>query len=134
MQFIQQLSFSSFNDAWETYNTHYHKISLDDFYHATQQGYYINYNIKDIINIPPDNLDVDRLLAKTVEEAYPVTNRPRGIDDIKSVKYHMKSPCVSPIIIIKNKNKEILIDGVHRLVAAKLAGKRKVLVYIININ
>lgn len=132
MQFIKQLSFSSFNDAYETYKTHYHKLNLETFLLATRQGEYKTYKIKDMINHPPDNLDVARLLGNNVEEAYPLNNRPRGIEDIKSVKHHMKSSCVPPIVIIKDK-KEILVDGVHRLVAAKLSGKRTVLVYVINL-
>lgn len=64
MHFIKELSFSSFNDAWETYNTHYKK-----FLEATCQGEYKTYKIKDLINNPPDNLDINRLLAKSVNEA-----------------------------------------------------------------
>ena len=133
MHFINELSFTSFNDAWETYNTHYKNISLKKFLEATSQGEYKIYKIKDLINHPPDNLDINRLLAKSVNEAYPENNRPRGQNDLKSVKYHMRSKCVSPLFMIKLKNQEILMDGVHRLVAAKLSGKRNVLVYVVTL-
>lgn len=75
---------------------------------------------------------MNRLLAKTIEEAYPPNNRPRGIEDIKLVKYHMKHND-SPIVIIKEKDREILVDGVHRLIASKLSNKRNIIVYVITI-
>ena len=82
MQFTNQLSFASFNDAWETYNTHYHGNNLKRFLEASKQGEYKTYKIKDLINHPPDNLNVNRLLAKSIDEAYPPEDRPRGINDI----------------------------------------------------
>lgn len=127
MQFNNQLSFSSFNDAYQTFVNYYDKISLEKFLAATEQGQYVFYKISDIINNPPDNLDIKRLSGSP----YPPNDRPRGIEDIKSVKYHMKSKCVSPIVIANYKKKEILLDGVHRLVAAKLSKKRIVQVYLI---
>lgn len=103
------------------FDAHYKKISLQSFLEATKQGEYKTYKIKDLIDHPPDNLNINRLLAKSVAEAYPPHDRPRGSQDIKSVKYHMKLKCVSPLVIVKT-DREILMDGVHRLVAAKLSG------------
>ena len=92
MIFLKELSFSSFNDAYETYNKHYKPTKLEDFLKATLSGHCENYKIKDIIDNPPENLDTARLLAKTPAEAYPPNNRPRGADDINSVVYHMIGP------------------------------------------
>lgn len=70
------------------------------------------------------------LAAKSPEDIFPENDRPRGIADIDSVKYHMVTENhTDPIMIlcIKNENngsdkpdKYILLDGVHRLAAAYL--------------
>ena len=71
-------------------------------------------------------------MLKHPEEAYPLDDRPRGMDDIVSVKYHTNHP-ISPIVIVKEKHREILLDSVHRLIATKLSGKRNIIVYVITI-
>lgn len=132
MNCSKELLFSTFVDSWYTYHNHFNKnISLDHFLAASTKGKIIYYKIKDLINNPPLNLNKSRLEAKTIDEAY--SDKPRGLNDIKSVKYHMKIPFSPPIIIIENK-KTILLDGMHRLVAAKLNGKRTVPIYVINIE
>lgn len=131
MNFTKELSFSSFNDAWLTYKNHFnHNASLEKFLTATSNAECTSYKIKDIIALEPLNLNLDRLNAETPEEAYPIDDRPRGINDIKSIKYHQTHPC-NPIVMIYSGNKLIFADGVHRLVAAKLLGKRNVICCII---
>jgi len=71
------------------------------------------------------NFDKNRLKDSAVK-AFPLNDRPRGIDDIKSVKYHqnqIKNKIISPIWIVCKNNKYILIDGVHRIVASYIEKK-----------
>lgn len=52
-----EITFSVFNDSWLTFNTHYNSdITCDNFRHAVQNGEYIKYNIKDLINV--ENLNI----------------------------------------------------------------------------
>jgi len=61
-------------------------------------------------------------LQKTAEEAYPITNRPRGKKDIESVEFYcqmfINKQDVPPIIIYDGS----LLDGVHRIIAAYVVG------------
>lgn len=68
------------------------------------------------------NVAVDRLLAKSPEEAYPKSDRPRGKKDIDSVEYHMNTDIIEPIIVFDMDGDKIMIDGMHRLIAANLVG------------
>ena len=131
--FNNELTFSSFNDAWHTYKTHFNKnAKLEDFLLATQKSRPQSIKINEIIKLKPLNLNLERLNTKTAEEAYPLNDRPRGIADIKSVKYHQKKEC-SPIVMIRDDSRLIFADGVHRLIAAKLLGKRTVMCHTIQL-
>tara|TARA_Y100001958_G_scaffold159887_1_gene163959 strand:- start:3103 stop:3537 length:435 start_codon:yes stop_codon:yes gene_type:complete len=70
----------------------------------------------------------------TAKRAYPMNDRPRGEDDIKSVKYFLKTlkskKSIPPISILKRRTKHILLDGAHRIVATYIA-KRKTIDAII---
>ena len=74
-----------------------------------------------------NNFNANRL-QKTAELAFPVSDRPRGDKDIKSVKYFQK--CIQkgleipPIWVVKKNRKYYLLDGVHRLVAHYIEGKK----------
>lgn len=80
------------------------------------------------------NFNPERLKTTAVE-AYPIENRPRGTDDIKSVKFYQKTIKVGndipPIWIVKKDDKFILLDGVHRIVASHIEGKKSINCYII---
>lgn len=57
------------------------------------------------------------------EAAYPETDRPRSAADIESVAYHVATRAkISPIVLAKVREgrrvRYVLLDGVHRLVAA----------------
>lgn len=133
MLFNSELSFSSFNDAWHTYKTHFNKnAKLEDFLLAASKSHPQSIKISEIIKLNPLNLNLARLNAKTTEEAYPLNDRPRGIADIKSIKYHQKKEC-SPIVMIRDKQQVIFADGVHRLIATKLLGKRTIICHIIEV-
>lgn len=80
-----------------------------------------------------DNFNPDRL-KKSPEKAYPLNNRPRGDADINSVIHYQKliqeNKDISPIWIIK-KDKYILLDGAHRIVASYIENKTYIYAYII---
>ncbi len=79
------------------------------------------------------NFNANRLQTSAVK-AYPINDRPRGNDDINSVKYYQKhiqqNIDLPPIWLIK-KNKYILTDGAHRVVASYIENKPYVTAYVI---
>jgi hypothetical protein len=83
-----------------------------------------------------DNFNPDRLQMSSVK-AYPVNDRPRGNDDISSVKYYQKQiqqkKEITPIWMIQINRKYILLDGAHRIVSSYIEGKRYMNAYVINI-
>lgn len=82
-----------------------------------------------------NNFDKNRL-QDSAAKSFPLNNRPRGLDDIKSVKYHqnqIKNKTISPIWIVFKNNKYILIDGVHRIVASYIEKEKYILAYLITI-
>lgn len=89
-------------------------------------------DIKEFKNM--ENFNPDRL-QKSGSKAYPIKDRPRGDRDLKSVKYHrmkiQKVGSVEPVWIYKKGRKNILLDGVHRVVASYIEGMRKIPCYII---
>jgi hypothetical protein len=98
MEWAGEISFSCFNDAWKTYSTHYNKnnITLEKFLERASNGKYKSVPIRGLLKDPPENLSTDRLLAKSIKEAYPSPS-PRGPADAASVKYHMRNGNVSPV-------------------------------------
>jgi hypothetical protein len=82
-----------------------------------------------------DNFNPNRL-QKSAVKAYPLNDRPRGNDDISSVKYHQKQiqqqKGIAPIWMILKNNKYILLDGAHRIVASYIENI-PVYAYIISI-
>ena len=83
-----------------------------------------------------DNFDPNRL-QKSAVKAYPINNRPRGNDDINSVKYYQKKIQqkidITPIWMILKNNKYILLDGAHRVVASYIEDNHYIKAYIIGI-
>jgi len=83
-----------------------------------------------------DNFNPERLQYSVVK-AFPINDRPRGIDDITSVKYHQKqiqeNKEVSPIWLIYKNNKYTLLDGVHRVIASYIENKKYIPAYIIRL-
>jgi len=80
------------------------------------------------------NFDKDRL-QKSAVTAYPIHNRPRGNNDISSVKYYQKQikqkNKVSPIWMIYKNNNYTLLDGAHRIVASYIEDEKYINAYII---
>lgn len=59
--------------------------------------------------------------AKTVEDVFPPGDRPRGDDDVKSVRHHMTTDAdVDPVMVFLDEDTYTVLDGVHRIVAAYL--------------
>jgi len=81
-----------------------------------------------------DNFDPNRL-KKTAVKAYPINNRPRGNSDINSVEYYQKKiqqkTDITPIWMIQQNNKYILLDGAHRIVASYIEDKESINIYLI---
>jgi ParB-like nuclease domain len=84
-----------------------------------------------------DNFNSERLQSTAVK-AYPLTDRPRGNNDISSVKFYQKQikehKEIQPIWILQLKNKQyILLDGAHRIVANFIENKKYLNAYIITV-
>jgi hypothetical protein len=83
-----------------------------------------------------ENFNPERL-KKTAIEAYPMHDRPRGYEDIQSVKFHSKQLLnkinISPIWIVLKNKKYILLDGAHRIVASYIENKKFIYAYVIKI-
>jgi len=77
-----------------------------------------------------DNFNPNRL-QKSAVKAYPLDDRPRGDTDISSVKYYQKQKDITPIWMILNNKKYILLDGVHRIVASYIENKKYINAYVI---
>ena len=71
------LNMKLFNNKEEALFSHIYKSKLDKM----PLNAFKNYNV--------DNFDSDRL-QKSAVKAYPLSNRPRGNEDISSVKYYQK--------------------------------------------
>ena len=81
-----------------------------------------------------ENFNPDRL-QPTAVKAYPLTDRPRGHDDITSVKFYQKllkqKTLIQPIWMIFKNKKYILLDGAHRIVASYIEGETSIYAYFI---
>jgi hypothetical protein len=82
-----------------------------------------------------ENFDPNRLQL-TAEQAYPLPNgRPRGNKDISSVKFYQnqiqQQNNITPIWMIQQNNKYILLDGAHRIVASYIEDIKHINAYII---
>jgi hypothetical protein len=81
-----------------------------------------------------NNFESNRL-QKSAVKAYPINDRPRGNNDINSVKYHQKQlqqkKEITPIWMIQKNNKYILLDGAHRIVASYIEEKTFIYAYVI---
>jgi hypothetical protein len=83
-----------------------------------------------------NNFNSNRLQTSAVK-AYPLEDRPRGNNDINSVKFYQKqlkeNKYIQPIWIFKKDKKYTLLDGVHRVVATFIEGKQYIYAYVISI-
>jgi len=72
-----------------------------------------------------NNFNPSRLQSSAVK-AYPLQDRPRGKQDINSIKYYQKQETIPPIWMIYKNNKYTLLDGAHRIVASYIEGKQTI--------
>lgn len=119
-------------DGWATYKHYYESqssylLSHDEFLVRIQQAAIQDLTSEDFLKLNIENHRLDRFFdAKQPEEAYPIDDCPRGIEDVESVKYFMNpSFPVSPILVaiiqdIDENIRKIKLDGVHRLMAAHI--------------
>ncbi len=81
-----------------------------------------------------NNFNSDRL-QRTAEKAYPKNNRPRGSNDIKSVKYLVSKikndNNTKPIYLHKKGKKYTLLDGAHRVIAHHISNKQNISAYVV---
>jgi len=83
-----------------------------------------------------DSITPEVPVQKTAVTAYPLPNgRPRGDDDISSVKFYQKQiqqkKDITPIWIVQKNKKYILLDGAHRIVATYIEDKQYINAYVI---
>ena len=92
----------------------------------------VKFSMKDLADLK--NFYIERL-QPTAAEAYPPRNRPRGLNDIKSVIYFQKKlqkkEELMPIWIVCKKKQYTLLDGAHRIVANYIENKKNILANII---
>ena len=117
-------------------------VSMKIFKNREEAAFSHIFNSK-LVRIPLNtfkNYNVDNFnsvrLQKSAVKAYPLTDRPRGKEDISSVKYYQKQiqqkKEVTPVWMIQKNKKYILLDGAHRIVASYIEDV-PVYAYIINI-
>ena len=86
-------------------------------------------NFKNVENFNPNRLQC------TAVKCYPLDDRPRGKNDISSVKFYQKQiqkkKDISPIWLIFKNKKYTLLDGAHRIVATYIEKKDNIPAYII---
>lgn len=145
ISWAMHISEETLQDGWMTWNTHYRcdvnaAIDRKTFFDLVQHGYYEEISVDQFLSL---NVENQRLLtykhATSPEEMYPPQDRPRGQKDIDAVYYLMKTKHkISPVFvakIVQDKNaiRYIKLDGVHRLVAAKLTNSH-VRIFFIEIS
>jgi hypothetical protein len=112
------------------------------FKNREEAAFFHIFNSK-LVKIPLNtfkNNDVDNFysvkLQKSAVKAYPLNDRPRGKEDISSVKYYQKQiqqkKEITPIWMVKKNKKYILLDGAHRIIASYIEDI-PVYAYVINI-
>lgn len=102
----------SLRDATETARTVY-GVKI-------KQSEYTQFTIDEFENLHAENHRAVR--GKSLVEIFPANDRPRGQQDIDSVKYHISHQS-HPIILLKMDNSRwIVLDGVHRIIAAYIGG------------
>jgi hypothetical protein len=83
-----------------------------------------------------ENFNPNRLQTSVIK-AYPLHDRPRGDDDIKSVKFYQKqiqqNISIQPIWLIQKNKQYILLDGAHRIVASFIEKEKYIHAYVIKL-
>ena len=122
-------------NAWKTYVTFFAKkmghVDEQTFRRYVDESPQVDIPLEKLFDkkapFKMENVSLDRLKARSPEEAYPTQDRPRGKEDISSVRYLCTTDdLVSPIVAIRKRTARgkrqvwILLDGMHRMVASAL--------------
>lgn len=125
MNWLNVIDINTFNDAYLTFVNNYKKVKLDLFYDGVLNGEYKFISLNKFKSMKVENFNYDRLQYNNINDMYPKNDRPRGINDVKSLKYHITTKnSISPVVIIYYKNKYILLDGVHRILASRILNEK----------
>ena len=117
-------------------------VSMKIFKNREEAAFSHIFNSK-LVKIPLNTFKNDNVdnfysvkLQNSAVKAYPLTDRPRGKEDISSVKYYQKQiqqkKGITPVWMVQKNKKYILLDGAHRIVASYIEDV-PVYAYIINI-
>jgi hypothetical protein len=92
-------------------------------------------SIAEIKAMVSQNASAARLEARTPAKAFPTSDRPRSAADLANIRLHFaKNVISSPIVILSDEpSAPILLDGMHRLVAAAI-GRRRVRVCLVRLK
>lgn len=127
-----QVDTATIADSWKTYAEFFSSansilLTKEQFICQLRKGTYTQMSISHFLSLPIENHRLARYhSARTAEEAYPESDRPRQSRDIDSVNYFLSSlGPVSPITVAimmdkKGKIRFIKLDGVHRMMAANI--------------
>ena len=116
-------------------------ISMNIFKNKEDASFSHIFNSK-LVKIPLNTFKNDNVdnfysikLQKSAVKAYPINDRPRGNEDISSVKYYQKQiqqkKEITPIWMVQKNKKFILLDGAHRIVASHIEEQKFINSYII---
>lgn len=112
------------NNAWRTHATLYPSAAMDsgEFLRKVLAGTYV---LKSPASVSRSllNFNRDRLRGGTASEMFPPGDRPRR-DDHLVVSALSGMQCLSPVLIAVVGERHVLLDGQHRILAAKLAGEK----------
>jgi hypothetical protein len=98
------------------------KATFLTFYRRVLEAEYIDRPAAGLRALKLDNISPGRF-ASTPEAAFPEGDRPRGQDDIDSVRFYMGDDAVaSPLLVAKTAAGLLMLDGVHRAAAAHIRG------------
>ena len=96
----------------------------------------IEFPIEKCKNYKLNNFNSERLQSSAVK-AYPLDNRPRGINDISSIKFYQKeikkNNDIQPIWLLKKGKEYTLLDGAHRIVASYIEHEKYIPAYVIDL-
>jgi hypothetical protein len=133
---VSTICMSSIVDSIDT------SVDMKLFKNREEAAYSHIFNSK-VVKIPLNTFKNDNVinfdsvrLQNSAVKAYPLNDRPRGKEDIISVKYYQKQiqqkKEITPVWMIQKNKKYILLDGAHRIVASYIEDI-PVYAYIINI-
>lgn len=130
-RWAKEVDVSTLMDSWWTYCALHLKgelvdkkeiCSFQEFCSSVRAAEYSEVPLAGLL-ASAHNVGKHRLAADSVEAAYPPEDRPRGEYDIESVKSLMNcSDSITPVLVLKDGDRWVFLDGTHRLLAAKLLG------------